>query len=236
MATSDELIQQLGEPYPSGLIWMFACTADRAEAASHFASHLPSGFETQVHDKAAVQQGSYLVVAKHADLATPQDVRVADAAFKQLALQSGLSYLGVDVVEAIDLQDLDEVMGWIEFESAPDRLTEFAALEFEPGEAVPWAFLIGAETIHDLHATAKRLQSVGYSDLELFEDVDEDGQVGLCIYVQGNGNAGDLRAECQKIERVVTATDAFPVGVQFYDRDDVGDVFGDDPDEGDERS
>ena len=244
MATIDEVIQQLGEPFPGDLIWMFTCSVESRDEASRFASLLPSEFESEFFEHGHSQPVAnsseftltdgvpvgYAVVAKHTALTSPVAARDADQRIKTLATQSAVNYLGVDVINAFDLEDLDELMGWIEFDDAPERLSEIAALEFEVGESVPWAFLIGTESLDDLHATASHLAAVGYDDVELFEDVDEDGQVGLCIYVQGTGDAEALKVECQKVERLVAELNAFPVGMQFYDRNDVGDVFGHEPD------
>jgi hypothetical protein len=61
----------------------------------------------------------------------------------------------------------------------------------------------------------------------VYDEPDEDGNFGLCVFVSGRNNETELDETCRAIERIAEQFGGQLGGVQFYSRDGLNELYAD---------
>jgi hypothetical protein len=196
------------------------------ELESEFLVQLQENVE-EVDDHGNITLGEPMLSVIQRGAFTADDVKQIAARIQKIANSQGLIYEGVSCYEPIDE---DELYGWIEPEDAGWRLRHMTDCGLEENADLPWAFLIDAPTFQAVKLMSTALESTGFDDREEYDEPNEEGRFGLCVFSQGRNNEFELQECATKITQTVEPHGGTLVGIQFYTREDVEDIFGLDDD------
>lgn len=157
-----------------------------------------------------------------------EEVKSRAARVEAFAREHGLTPMGVDATDPIDMDDL---MDWMTLEDAQWQLSHHTDAGLEAGAPVPWVFAIDAGDRAVLDSVRLALDDTGLGrtfidsmEDPLDEDTDEEeSDAFLILHVEGV-NDNDRLADCyQRVEALVMDGGADLLGVQFIDIVEDGD-------------
>ncbi len=152
-----------------------------------------------------------------------EDVKAIASRVQDVANERGLIYEGVDCYDPVDA---DELYGWIAPEDAGWRLRHMSDCGLEYDADLPWAFLIEAPSLDAVKRISAALESNGFEERDEYDEPNEDGNFGIGVFVQGRNNEVELNACADQISSTAEKLGGVLVGIQFYTREDVAEVFG----------
>lgn len=172
-----------------------------------------------------VSLGDPLLVITRRGALTADDVKQIAERVQSIAADRGLTYEGVDCYTPVDEE---EMFGWLEPEDAAWRLRNMTDSGLPDDADLPWAFLVGAPSWDSTSSIAAALAALGFEDRDDYDEPDEDGDYGMCVFVEGRNNEFELLEAAKKIAEAAEARGGRLIGIQFYTREDVSEIFGND--------
>lgn len=226
----DALFDHMGPDSSDELDWNFSLRSDDVEVLEEIASELEDEFVVQLQEtvEEVDAQGNIslgpplLSVVQRAALTADEVKAIADR-IQSIAADRGLVYEGVSCYEPIDAE---EIFGWIAPDDAGWRLRHMTDCGLEENSDLPWAFLVVAPALDSMRSLADDLGLNGFSDRDEYDDPDENGNVGMCVFVAGRNNESELAETSTRIADIAGLHGGRLEGVQFYTREDVEEVFG----------
>ncbi|QDS92021.1 hypothetical protein FF011L_07570 [Roseimaritima multifibrata] len=211
------------------LDWVFVLRSKDQGALEQVAQDLESDFTIEVQGSVEeivdgkVTVGDPILTLSRVAAFTADDVKQIAAQVQAIADERSLTYAGVECYEAIDE---DELFGWLAPEDAGWRLRGMTEVGLEENAELPWVFLAVAPSLDASTSIASALQEAGFSDRDDYDEADEEGDFAICVFVVGRNNELELDMASQKIAKIAESHGGKLLGVQFYTRDEVADVFG----------
>jgi hypothetical protein len=151
---------------------------------------------------------------------TAENVKEIVAQLTAIPNERGVTYEGVDCCDPIDYE---EIFGWIAPENVLPRLQSMNDNGLTPDVPLPWTFLLQTPSVEATNAIKDALTD---ADIDEFDEPDEDGNFGLCVFVPGRNNEAALRETLQGVTEIAQSHGGAIDGVQFYTREEVEEVFG----------
>ncbi|MCA8986895.1 MAG: ribonuclease E inhibitor RraB [Planctomycetaceae bacterium] len=193
------------------------------ELEDEFLVHLQESVEEIDEEGDSSLGDPMLILAQQAALSR-DEVKAIAARMQQLADQHSLIYEGVECYEPIDEE---EIFGWLEPEDAGWRLRHMTDCGLEENEELPWTFLVVTPSLEATSSTTTALDAAGYDDRDDYDEPDEDGNYGTCIFISGRNNEPELMTTAEKITKIAQKNGGRLAGIQFYTREDLIELFGD---------
>ena len=233
-ALFDHMVKNLNHELEDEKEWNFSLRSPDLAALERVAEELEGEFIVQLQEHveevsaAGVTLGDpMLSVIRNAAL-TAEDVKKIAQRMQKLAAERDLTYEGVNVYEPMDME---EIFGWLEPEDAGWRLRHMTDCGLEDNAALPWTFLVSCPTLESMEAIAAALAAGGFDDREDFDEPDDEGDFGTCVFVEGRNNEAEMYEAAKKISEIAEAHDGALVGIQFYTREDLEELFDDEEEE-----
>lgn len=210
--------------------WRFRVTSPELAKLEQVADEHEEHFEFELQEEVEIfnaDDGSFtmgdpmLTFCKCGEF-TCQEIKALVAQVQAIATKHDLKYEGVDCYEAIDD---DELMGWIPPEDAGWRIRNLTDSGLPENADLPWSFYVETESLETSEEVCVALESHGYSELELFEEPNEEGVFAICLFVEGRNNEAELNIACEKITKVLEPFAATLAGIQFFDREGFAEMF-----------
>ncbi|HOD52198.1 MAG TPA: ribonuclease E inhibitor RraB [Candidatus Hydrogenedentes bacterium] len=229
-ALFDHMVNNLDHNMADELDWEFLLRSPSIESLERIADELENEFTVDLQD--AVEHihpdgtstfgDPLLSIVRRAAL-TPHEVKALADRFKAIASHYGVTYDGVTCFRAVDE---DELFGWLTLDDAIWRLRQFSDCGLEEGAELPWSFLVVAHDASQARSVIAELHKKGFDDLDAVEETDEDGNLAtcICVFVPGSNDEIALAETCERIEHIAQQFGARLEGVQFFDRDAMGDL------------
>ncbi|EMI27969.1 MAG: hypothetical protein CMM00_04185 [Rhodopirellula sp.] len=161
-----------------------------------------------------------LSVVKTGALVPSEVKKIADQ-MQQIASRTGIEYEGVEVFDAIDD---DELFDWLSLDEAVWRLRHFSDSGMNPGEVLPWVFLLMGNSLEQMQSLAEALVAGGFDNSQADEDPDEDGRFGVFVFQEGSNDEERLVAAHRQITKIASDHGAEFEGIQFLSEEDFVDV------------
>jgi regulator of RNase E activity RraB len=211
--------------------WSFSVRSKDVAALQSLADELVDEFDVQVHKQVEEIDmegnssfGDPLLSIVHRAALTSEEVEALESRIRDLAEDRGLIY---DGVECYDPLDSEEVFGWIPPDSVGWRLRQLTENGLEEGAEMPWAFLLVAPDLEQVKRIATHFADRGIDDIDLFDEPDEeDGKYAICVFVPGQNDETDLENYCNTFQRVAEPLGGELIGVQFFTRDEMHEIYG----------
>lgn len=229
-ALFDHLVENLGHDLSEEKDWCYSLqsadaaklqqVADEMEGEWHF--QLEEGMESTDGSNGSPPLAQLTLIQRGA--LTASEVKATAKSVQAIADARGLQYEGVSCYDPVDAEDL---LDWMPPEDATWRLRVMSDSGLPPNAELPWTFLVVMPSVDALHRVTEALQGEGYTDIDLFDQPDENGVCGLCLFVAGRNVESALSAEIARIAQHAETCGGELQGVQFYDRDEFDEVFGD---------
>jgi len=194
-----------------------------AELEPEFTLQLQESVEEVDIDGNVTLGDPMLTVVRRGALSADEVKRIAEQ-IQRIASERGLTYEGVDCYEPIDEEEL---FGWLAPEDAGWRLRHMTDCGLADNADLPWAFLVVTPTLDAARNVADALATNGFDDRDDYDEPDEEGNFGTCVFVQGRNNEFELSDSAAKISSVAESHGGSLIGIQFYTREDIAAVFGD---------
>jgi hypothetical protein len=227
-----QLTNNLNHDADKELDWHFSLRSNDFNKLEQVADELETEFLVQlqenveeVDEDSNVSLGDPILTIIERGAFTSDTVKQIATQIQQIANDHGLIYEGVNCYEPFDE---DEMYGWIEPEDAGWRLRHMTDCGLEGNAELPWAFLIEAPTFNAVKSMSAALDREGFDDREEYDEPNEEGSFGLCVFFQGRNNELELSECANKISKAVESHGGTLVGIQFYTREDVEDIFSND--------
>ncbi|WP_153559349.1 ribonuclease E inhibitor RraB [Roseimaritima sediminicola] len=217
--------------------WSFSLRSDDSAALQKVAAEMEDDFLVHLQENVqeveadgSTSDGDPLLMLVRRGVLDADEVKQIAAGLQSLAAERGLRYEGVECYDPIDEEEL---FGWMELEDAAWRLRHMSDIGLEDEAEMPWAFLVEAPSLEASEQLAAALGEAGFEDRDDFDEPDEDGSYGSCVFVEGRNDEGELRTTAEKISQIAGPQGCQLLGIQFYTREDVAFVFGDDEEDED---
>lgn len=213
--------------------WHFAFRSTEISKLEDAAEELKADFAVQVQESVEevdidgnISYGDPLLLALVRGNLALEEVKEIAARMKKLAEDHDLIYEGVDCYDAIDAEEL---YGWLAPEDAGWRLRHMTDCGLEENADLPWVFLVDAPNIDSVSTISAALEANGFDDREDYDEPNDEGEYGVCVFVHGRNNESELYECASKITDASSPHGGTLIGIQFYDREDFAEIFG--PDE-----
>ncbi len=233
-ALFDHMVNNLNHELEDEKEWNFFLRSPDLAALERVAEELEGEFivRLQEHVEEVSADGvtlgdPMLSIIRNAAL-TAEDVKEIAQRMQKLADERDLTYEGVNFFEPMDMEEL---FGWLEPDDAGWRLRHMTDCGLEDNANLPWTFLVSCPTLESMEAIASALAAGGYDDREDFDEPDDEGNFGTCVFVEGRNNEVELNAAAKKIAGIAKAHEGALVGIQFYTREDLESLFDDEEEE-----
>ncbi|MFZ4574679.1 MAG: ribonuclease E inhibitor RraB [Phycisphaerales bacterium] len=209
------MVNNLGHKMDEPREWVFSMRGEDLDELSELADQLEDEFD--VHLQPQVEEidaagkstmGPPCLSVIVVDALEPGTVKELSAKFQSLAAERGLKYEGVNAYEPFDG---DEFPGWMTREETTAKIPSLKE-ELDEGCGLAFVFAIAAETKAVVNAAAKMLRTEGIEDCEA---VEEDGEHGLVVRVEGEPSGVSLASAFDKLDRVAAGAGGELLGVQF---------------------
>lgn len=230
-ALFDHMVTNLGHELDEEKDWCFAFQADDLAALQEAANDVGGEYVVQldpsidiINEDGTTLPGPPLLTVMRRAALTADEVKSIASTMQSLADKRALSYEGVS---CYDPMDETELLDWIVPEDATWRLRVFTDSGMPEDAELPWTFLLIASELESLQQTASVLHAAGYTDQTIYDDVDDSGNYALCLFVAGRNNEAELSQASTTISEAAEAHGAWLEGIQFYDREEFDEVFGD---------
>lgn len=217
--------------------WVFTLRSENVQALNRVAEELSEEFDVQVEEDMPafdvtgnpIESVPMLSVVRQ-DALTAEEVKQIANRMQAIADENGFTYQGVDCFDPLDNE---EIFGWLDIDDALWRLRHFTDSGLADDSALPWCFLIQTQSLENLEAVAVALRDKGFADRDDYVQPDDDGQYHSCIFMDGVNDEAKLSATASDISDISKDNGCELVGVQFYTREVVQEIFGDDEDDED---
>ena len=93
-----------------------------------------------------------------------------------------------------------------------------------PGEVLPWVFLLMGNSLEQMQSLAEALVAGGFDNSQADEDPDEDGRFGVFVFQEGSNDEERLVAAHRQITKIASDHGAEFEGIQFLSEEDFVDV------------
>jgi hypothetical protein len=220
------------------LDWEFSLRSPDLQKLRRIEKDLSKNFDVHLQEEVesidvdgSVSIGDPLLRVIRRAAMTQSEVKEISTQFASLAAQEGLVYEGVSCCDPVDF---DELFGWLSLDDAVWRLRHFTDSGLADDADVPWTFLVLTDTVDLAHRIADKLRDLGYDDVDVYDEPDEDGKFGLCVFVAGRNNEVALSEAYQKIEGTANEGHGDLHGMQFFTREGLEELC--DEDDDDEQS
>ncbi|MEZ6094684.1 MAG: ribonuclease E inhibitor RraB [Pirellulaceae bacterium] len=231
-AVFDHLVNNLGHDIEDELDWVFWFHASTPSELNAIAEELKDEFDVDLIEDASEdasddeegddEQAKPMISALQRGALTCDDVKSLVERFRALAEQHGVTFEGV---ECFDPMNEQEIYGWFSPEDIGWRLSQLTESGLEEDGALPWVFLVETPAQEIAQQIAEKLEQSGFTDRDEFDEPDENGNYGLCIFVAGRNNEEALTQTVHEISTIVDSTGGELVGLQFYTREELPEVF-----------
>jgi len=229
-ALFDHMINNLGHDINDEQDWTFSLRSGDLEALKEVAEELANEFMVQLQETVEEvdsdgnrSYGEPLLSIVRRGALRPDQLREIAERIGTIAAQRGLAYDGVSCYDPIDEE---EVFGWLQPDDAQWRLRHMTDCGLEENAELPWAFLVVTPDLPCTEAIAAELTKNGFHDHDDYDEPDEEGNLGLCVFVAGRNNEWELSETCKRIMGIVERHGGRLKGVQFYSRDDMNEDAG----------
>lgn len=234
-ALFDHMTNNLDRRGDEELDWVFTLRSSSLGLLESAADMLADEFEIRLQENVdeidedgnRIEGDPMLGIVRTAALSA-NEVKEISQRIATIAKENGLSYEGVDCYDPVDLEEL---FGWIPPDEAGWRLRHMTDCGMEIDDPLPWAFLLVATGFDVINRLFDDLKAAGFNDGETYDEPDEEGLYGMCLFVEGRNNEPELVAAIEQIDSIASNHGGRIEGVQFYTREDVEDVFGEDEDD-----
>lgn len=219
-ALFDHMVNNMDHDMEDELDWVFSLRSEDVSKMERVAEQLDDEFLTLIEG----DEPSLSVI--HRGALTPTEVKEIVSRLSGVAEQAGLAYEGVGCYEVMDD---DELFGWLDVDNATWRLRHFTDSGLPANADLPWVFLVLSEEKESLHNLAEALEQAGHEGVNIYDEPDDDGMFGLCLFMPGKNNEVDLTKKYVEIGEVAKQHGSHMGGIQFFSEDD----FHDGGDDGD---
>ena len=192
-----------------------------------FMVHLQENVE-EIDEKGKASIGQPLLALIQRAALTCDEVKAIAARMHKLAEEHKLIYEGVECYEPIDEE---EIFGWLETDEAGWRLRHMTDCGLEDNAEIPWTFLVVSPSSAANMSITNALEAAGYDDRDDYDEPDEDGNYGTCVFIEGRNNEPELMTTTEKITKIAEQYEGRLAGIQFYTREDLIDLFGEEEDD-----
>lgn len=230
-ALFDHLVQDLGYEATEEMDWVFSFRSSDFGTLQQLGTELIEEFVVELQDEVEETDeddqrsiGDPLLIALRRDALTRDEIKEAAARLTQLAAERGVEFEGVDCFEPIDDEQAFE---WLKLEDATELLGSYTESGLEEDASLPWVFLILTPTVAEAQNGADQLNELGFPSIDVYEEQDEDGNFGLCVFVDGRNNALELTDTYSKIHSISQSIGGKIEGIQFLTRAMLNDAFDD---------
>jgi hypothetical protein len=209
--------------------WHFSLRSNDLNELKRVAEELEPEFTIQVQENVEevdvdgnVSLGAPELTIFRRGALSADEVKQIATRIQQIANERGLIYDGVNCYDPIDEEEL---YGWLEPADAGWRLRHMTDCGLEDNADLPWAFLIDAPTLNSVKLISTALGASGFEDREDYDEPNEDGRFGICVFSQGRNNEIELYECASRISKTSEEHGGTLVGIQFYTREDIANVF-----------
>lgn len=230
-ALFDHLVNNLDHDLAEEQDWHFTIRSNELEPLESLAEELEEEFFVHVQENVeehdvdgGVSVGPPMMTVICRGAFSVEEVKELAERMQSIADNRGLTYEGVNCYDPIDEQEL---LGWLAPEDAGWRLRHMTDLGMEVDAELPWAFLVMAPSVESTEQIAAELAAEGFGDRDDFDEPDDEGNFGMCVFVEGRNNAAALQDTATQISNVASRHGGELYGIQFYTREDVIEIFGD---------
>jgi len=234
-ALFDHLINNLDHDISDEKDWTFSLRSGDLNALEQVASELEHDFAVQLQETVEevdvdgnTSLGHPLLSIRRRAALTADEVKEIAERIRTIADQRGLVYEGVSCFEPIDEE---EIFGWLPPDDAGWRLRHMTDCGLEDNAELPWAFLVLTRSSDSSNKIADELKAIGFTDHDTYDEPDEDGNCAICVFVTGRNNEVELDEASTKIATTAERHGGRLEGIQFYTREDVNEVFGEEDDD-----
>lgn len=229
-ALFDHLVNNLGHKLTDEQDWTFLLRSENVKQLEAVGYKLADEFIVRIQDAVeevdldgkSVFGPPMLSVIKRAAL-NEAEVKALEKRIRLIAQENGFAYEGVECYEPVDEEEL---VGWLPLEDAAWRLQHMSDCGLEPNAPLPWTFAIQTPDRDSTLRLAEELAREGFDDRDDYDEPDEVGCFGHCVFVAGRNNEAEMMAAVAKIERIVERHSGVLEGIQFYTREEAEEVFG----------
>jgi hypothetical protein len=227
-ALFDHMVNNLDYNATDAMDWVFSLRSTDLATLTRIGEQMSDEFVVQL--QAEVEEidtngdmssgDPMLSVIRHAAL-SPDEVKAISSQMSALAEKENLVYEGVDCYDPVDDEEL---FAWLSIDDATWRLRHFADCGLDVDGDLPWTFLIMTGTVEQAREIAETLKVNGFDDFDVYDEPDDDGEFGLCVFVEGKNNEGELSQTFEKMEGIADKAKATLEGVQFFTREELNDL------------
>jgi regulator of RNase E activity RraB len=229
-ALFDHMVTNLEHDVTQEMDWSFSLQSNDIEALEKVAVEFEDEFDVQVHEEVEVidgdgnaSPGEPLLTIVRCGALSPEEVKEIAERVAAAAAERGFTYEGVECYEPIDE---DELFGWLSPEEAVWRLRHMTDSGLEENAELPWTFFLVTPSLESTDRIIEELKSIGIDDYDRYDDADEDGAFGLCVFARGRNNEAELETASEQATEITERHGGRLEGIQFYTREDVEEVFG----------
>ncbi|KLU04679.1 hypothetical protein RISK_003301 [Rhodopirellula islandica] len=191
-----------------------------AETLDDYLCELEESVE-EIDEKGRLSLGRPMLSVVKTGALVPSEVKKIADHMQQIAERTGIEYEGVEVFDAIDD---DELFDWLSLDEAVWRLRHFSDSGLNPGEELPWVFLLMGETLEQMQKLAVALVEGGFPNSQADEDPDEAGRFGVFVFQEGSNDEERLAGAHNQVMKIAREHGATLDGIQFLSEEDFVDV------------
>ncbi|MEO9591539.1 ribonuclease E inhibitor RraB [Rhodopirellula bahusiensis] len=191
-----------------------------AETLDDYQCELEESVE-EIDEKGRLSLGRPMLSVVKTGALMPSEVKKIADQMSQIAERTGIEYEGVEVFDAIDD---DELFDWLSLDEAVWRLRHFSDSGLNPGEELPWVFLLMGDSLEQMQKLAEALVTGGFENSQSDEDPDEEGRYGVFVFQEGSNDEERLVAAHRQIVKIAKDHEASFEGIQFLSEEDFVDV------------
>lgn len=218
------LADDLGHDLSEEKDWVFAFHSRDTDALEELGDQLEDDFlvefqeslETIDLDSGEADFGPPVLNVIRRGILTCEQVKQLAQQMGSLAQQFQVQFAGVHCFDPVGADDL---LGWLSPAEAIWRLRHMTELGLSQDEQLPWAFLIACPTIQSRKELIQHYDKIPLADPIIFEQPDEQGNLGLCLMVAGRNNESQLEDMISTISQIAEQQDSKLTGLQFFDRE-----------------
>ncbi|WP_146597498.1 ribonuclease E inhibitor RraB [Novipirellula galeiformis] len=233
----DHMVNNLDYKTDEPLEWVFGIESTDIALLEKIGERVPEsyGFDIEeevehVDDEGNSTMSGPMLSLHRCEALTPEQVKACADEVDALAKEFGLMLADVTAFDPIDE---DDFFDWMPIEDAQLRLQHFTESGLEVDSDLPWLFLLFCTAKDDLDALTVALDNEKLGTIESYDEPDEDGNYGLCLFIEGKNNEAELVAMNDRINAIAASNNSEVVGIQFLDQEDFNDVYGDGDENGD---
>lgn len=226
-ALFSHLVEVLGIDLSVPMDWTFTLRGTEmgqlksiAETLDEYQCELEESVE-EIDDQGRLSLGRPMLSIVKTGALVPSEVKKIAEQMQRIARRTGIEYEGVEVFDAIDD---DELFDWLSLDEAVWRLRHFSDSGLNPGEVLPWVFLLMGDSLAQMQAFAEALVTGGFDNSQADDDPDDDGRFGVFVFQEGSNDEERLVAAHRQIVKIAADHGVEFEGIQFLSEEDFVDV------------